>query len=110
MPVSGVSGVGNLFSPGTLAGQAPVYTPVSNPYNPAPVWAPSVGLAWQLPVAEGPLSVITGHHSGASVLRGGYSIATVREGMGVFYAIYGQNQGLTQSTTISPSTYPAIFG
>ena len=106
----GVSGVGNLFAPGVQTGQAPVYTPVSNPYNPPAVWAPSVGLAWSLPVAEGPMKIFTGTHSGAAVLRGGYSIATVREGMDVFYAIYGQNQGLTQSTTITPTTYPTIFG
>jgi hypothetical protein len=106
----GVSGVGNLFQPGNTPGQPPVYTPVSNPYNPPAVWAPSVGLAWSLPSHDGPLGAIFGRHTGASVLRGGYNIATVREGMGVFYAIYGQNQGLTQSTSISPSTYPTIFG
>jgi hypothetical protein len=106
----GISGVGNLFSPGVTTGQPPVYTPVSNPYNPPPVVAPSIGLAWSLPAAEGPMKILTGSHSGASVLRGGYAIATVREGMGVFYAIYGQNQGLTQSTTITPTTYPTIFG
>jgi hypothetical protein len=106
----GVSGVGNLFSPGVQTGSAPVYTPVSNPYNPPPVFAPSIGVAWQLPAREGFLGILTGHKSGDAVLRGGYNIATVREGMGVFYAIYGQNQGLTQSTSISPTTYPTIFG
>lgn len=108
--IYGISGIGNLFNPGVTPGQPPVYTPISNPYDPPAVWAPAVGLAWELPVAEGPLSIITGHHSGATVLRGGYDIATVREGMGVFYAIYGQNQGLTQSTNLSPTTFPTIFG
>jgi Carboxypeptidase regulatory-like domain/TonB dependent receptor len=106
----GISGVGNLFNPGYTPGQAPVYTPLSNPYNSPPVWAPSAGLAWSLPAADGFMGAITGHHTGASVLRGGYSIATVREGMDVFSSIYGQNQGLTQSTTITPATYPTIFG
>jgi hypothetical protein len=106
----GVSGVGNLFNPGYTPGQAPVYTPLNNPYNPPPVWAPSAGLAWSVPGSEGLAGALFGHHAGATVIRGGYNIATVREGMGVFYAIYGQNQGLTQSTSISPTTYPTIFG
>ncbi len=107
----GVSGVGNLFSPGNLSGAAPVYTQLNgNAYNPGPVFAPSLGMAWQLPASEGLLGVLTGHHSGAAVLRGGYSIATVREGMNVFTGLYGSNQGLSIDDSVSPSTYPAIFG
>jgi hypothetical protein len=106
----GISGVGNLFNPGYTPGQAPVYTPVSNPYNPPAVFAPSIGLAWSLPAMEGLAGAIFGRHAATSVLRGGYAIATVREGMDVFSAIYGANQGITQSTSISPTTYPTIFG
>ncbi|MGA3242133.1 MAG: TonB-dependent receptor [Bryobacteraceae bacterium] len=106
----GISGVGNLFNPGYTPGQPPVYTPVSNPYNSPPVWAPSAGLAWSVPAMDGFMGAIFGHHTGASVLRGGYAIATVREGMDVFSSIYGANQGITQSTSISPTTYPTIFG
>src|SRR6202042_3573647 len=46
----------------------------------------------------------------ASVLRGGYSISTVREGMNVYTGLYGSNQGLSIDDSVSPSTYPAIFG
>jgi hypothetical protein len=59
---------------------------------------------------DGFMGALFGHHTGASVLRGGYAIATVREGMDVFSSIYGSNQGITQSTSISPTTYPTIFG
>jgi hypothetical protein len=108
----GVSGAGNLFSPGVLSGSTPVYTQLngSNSYDPPPVWAPSVGLAYQLPAHEGFLGWLTGHHSGASVFRGGYSLATVREGMNVFTSLYGGNQGLQVDDSVSPTTYPAIFG
>jgi len=105
----GVSGVGNLFSPGTLAGSPPVYSQLnsSNNYNPKPVIAPSVGVAYEVPRANGFLGWLTGNHS---VFRGGYSIATVREGMNVFTGLYGSNQGLSIDDSVSPSTYPAIFG
>ncbi len=102
----GVSGVGNLFNPGVMPGQPPVYTPITNPYNPPAVSAPSVGLAWSCRPAKDFGRASPASTPGASVLRGGYTIATVREGMGVFNAIYGQNQGLTQSIRISPTTYP----
>ncbi|HWD00735.1 MAG TPA: TonB-dependent receptor [Candidatus Sulfopaludibacter sp.] len=107
----GISGVGNLFSPGTLTGVHPTYNKLSsNPYDPKAVPAPSVGLAWQLPASEGFLGVLTGHHAGAAVLRGGYAIATVREGMGVYQNLFGSNQGITVDASVSPSTTPANFG
>ncbi|HKE20944.1 MAG TPA: carboxypeptidase-like regulatory domain-containing protein [Bryobacteraceae bacterium] len=107
----GTSGVGSLFQPGANSGVVPTYTPItSSPYTPPLVAAPSVGLAWQLRGSEGPLSFLTGHHDGAAVLRGGYSISTVREGMNVYTSLFGGNQGLTLDASVSPSTYPAIFG
>ncbi len=107
----GISGVGNLFNPGYTPGQPPVYTQISgNAYNPPAVWAPSLGLAWQAPGSEGIWGAIFGHHAGATVLRGGYSISTVREGMNVFTGLYGSNQGITVDDSVSPSTYPTIFG
>jgi hypothetical protein len=107
----GISGVGNLFKPGTLAGTVPTYQQiVGSPYNPPPVYAPSVGLAYQLPVREGWAKIFTGSHSGAAVLRAGYAIATVREGMSVYQSLFGSNQGLSIDDSVSPSTYPAIFG
>lgn len=107
----GVSGVGHLFQPGVLTGQTPVYTQLNGTgYNPPPVPAPSIGMAYQLHPAEGILSFFTGKHEGAAVLRGGYSIATVREGMGVYQSLYGSNQGLTIDASVANSTYPSIFG
>lgn len=107
----GVSGVGNLFQPGTLTGKSPVFTQISgNPYDPPLVPAPSVGLAWQLPAKEGILGALTGNHPGAAVLRGGYAIATVREGMNVYQSLFAQNQGITIDASTSPTTFPANFG
>ncbi len=109
----GVSGVGNLFKPGTLTGTAPSYTQIlgSSPYNPPAVWAPSVGAAYQLPVLENRWArILTGSRPGGAVIRAGYSIATVREGMNVYRSLFGLNQGLTIDDSVSPSTYPAVFG
>jgi hypothetical protein len=108
----GISGVGNLFQPGAAAGVNPSYTPLTgaNTYNMPKVWAPAIGLAYQLPVHEGLPGILTGHHEGAAVLRGGYSIASIREGMNVYTSIYGANQGVTQDASVSPTTYPQYFG
>ena len=108
----GLSGVGNLFKPGTLTGTLPTYTQIqgSAPYHPGAVWAPSVGVAYQMPVWSGIGKYLTGDHTGAAVIRTGYSIATVREGMNVFRSLFGLNQGLTVDASVSPSTYPAVFG
>ena len=107
----GVSGVGNLFKPGTLTGVNPTFTAINGrPYDPPIMPAPSVGLAWQLPAHEGPLGWLTGHHNGAAVLRGGYAIATVREGMGVYRSLFASNAGITLDASTSPTTFPANFG
>ncbi len=107
----GLSGVGNLFQPGNLSGVSPVFTPITgSPYDPPLVFAPAVGVAWTPPPSEGFLKVFTGNHSGASVLRGGYNIATVREGMGVYQSLLATNQGITIDASTSPTTYPANFG
>jgi len=104
----GVSGVGNLFKPGNMPGAPPVYTQINgNPYQPPVTPAPSVGLAWQLPAKEGFLKALTG---GGAVLRGGYAIATVREGMAVYQSLFASNQGITIDASTAPTTYPANFG
>ena len=57
----GVSGVGNLFSPGTLTGSAPTFKQVDgNAYTVPAQWAPSVGMAWQVPKMSGILGKILG--------------------------------------------------
>jgi len=108
----GLSGIGNMFKPGTMTGVAPTYTPVSsaNAYKIPAVWAPSVGFAWQLPQGKGLLGILLGNHTGAAVLRAGYSIASVREGMNVYTSNYGSNQGLTYAASVDPSNYAADFG
>ncbi len=44
------------------------------------------------------------------MIRGGYSIATVREGFNVFTQIWGSNPGLSVSTSVSNATFPTNFG
>jgi hypothetical protein len=110
----GVSGVGNLFKPGTLTGSVPVFNPVSSvdkAYAIPASWDPSVGFAWQIPHAEkGWLSWITGNRPGSMVLRAGYSISTIREGSNVFLQVWGTNPGLTFDTSVSSANTPADFG
>ena len=107
----GISGVGNLFTPGANSGSVPTYTQIKgNTYNPAPVYAPSIGVAYSAPAMEGWKKIFTGSHTGAAVFRAGYSIATVREGMGVYQSLYASNQGISIDDSVSPSTYPAVFG
>jgi hypothetical protein len=110
----GVSGVGNLFKPGTLTGSVPVFQqiqPGTAAYNTyAKQFSPSLGVAWTIPATDKPfLSWIVGK-SGHSVLRGGYSIATVREGMNYFISVWGANQGRNISLTVNPDAFPADFG
>jgi hypothetical protein len=107
----GVSGVGQLFKPGTLLGTTPSFTSVQGTgYSTPAMWAPSVGVAWQLPKKEGILGKIFGGREGSSVLRAGYSISTVREGQNLFISLWGANQGLTQNATVSNAATPADFG
>jgi hypothetical protein len=109
----GISGVGNLFRPGVTPGKVPQYTlgtAGGDAYKIPAVWAPSIGAAWQLPKGEGLLGVLLGKHQGAAVLRGGYSIANIREGWNVFTSVWGSNQGLNADASLAPNTFPADFG
>jgi hypothetical protein len=110
--VWGVSGVGNLFKPGTLTGQVPVYnltTPGETGYDLSPLYSPSVGLAWVLPKSSfKPLAWLIGR-DGESVFRAGYSINSVRED-GSTFARWNTNQGRTVSNNVDPTNFPAIFG
>lgn len=110
----GISGVGNLFRPGTLTGVAnPAYRPVDSGdfayktnYRGL---SPSIGFAWKVPEGPSILRFLTGKE-GQSVLRAGYAISTIREGTGTYVNILGSNQGRTLSTTIDPGNFPAEFG
>jgi hypothetical protein len=106
----GVSGVGNLFAPGTLTGSAPVFSQTKPGQGLSPsfgAYDPTVGLAYKLPKRDGPLQWLTG--KGDSVIRAGGSISTIREGMGFYTGVLGANQGRALTTTVSPVNNPTIF-
>jgi hypothetical protein len=110
----GVSGVGNLFKPGTLTGSVPVYSVVPNGdiqgYPPTRYFVPTVGVAWVLPKKGGPLGWLIGHGEQASVLRAGFAIAGTRGDFQGITAVWGNNQGKQITTSTDPGTTPAAFG
>ena len=108
----GISGIGNIFQPGVQTGVVPTYSQLTqaNTYSEPGVWAPSIGIAWQIPSGEGLMGAIFGHHAGASVLRAGYAIATTREGSGVYQSVYGSNVGISQPASVSNAVDPTDFG
>jgi hypothetical protein len=108
----GVSGVGHMFQPGVLTGVQPTFKAITGhaSYNAPAQYLPSLGLAWQLPAASGFMRIFTGQHSGAAVLRAGYSISSTRPGGYSFQSMYGSNKGLFYSTSVDPSNFPQYFG
>lgn len=101
-PGSTVTGLGNLFKPGTLQGAAPTFsmlTANTHGYNvDKNNLAPSVGVAWTVGADRGFLHKILGS-PGDSVLRGGYSVAFQRPGMSDFTGVYGSNPGVSIDAT-----------
>jgi len=122
--VYGISGIGNLYKPGANSGMTPVsggaaYAPTLPAYVPLTSiseykmprnFNPNIGLAWQLPVMPGIWGRIFGEHQGASVLRAGFSIATIRENIAQLSSMYGSNPGVTVPATVDPVNYPQYFG
>ncbi len=108
----GVSGVGHLFQPGVLTGTAPVFNPLSPGADSYQSrfgnFNPNIGAAYKLPHSGGPLSWLTG--KGDAVVRGGFSIATIREGMGFLSGVLSGNQGRSLATSVDPNNFPANFG
>jgi Carboxypeptidase regulatory-like domain len=108
----GISGVGNLFAPGTLTGSVPQYNLTGDSetgYSMKPLWAPSVGLAWVVPKTSfKPAAILLGHE-GSTVLRAGYSINSVRED-GSTFSVWNTNQGRTVTTSVDPANFASIFG
>jgi hypothetical protein len=99
--VWGVSGVGNLFAPGTLTGRRPDFQQY-NKGEGAYGWdknnfAPSLGFAWTLGGNSSFLGSILGRERGDSVLRAGYSIAYNRPGMNDFVGTIDDNPGIQLS-------------
>jgi hypothetical protein len=105
----GVSGVGNLFKPGVLSGSVPVFSlvpPGVSGYDPgAGRLSPTFGFAYRISHG-GFLHWLTGDDS---VLRGGFSISTIREGIGQLDAVWSGNQGRSLSTSASATANPNIF-
>lgn len=105
----GVSGVGNLFMPGTLAGSTPVFSlvpPGVGGFDPGVGhFSPSLGLAYGIRHG-GFLHWLTGDDS---VLRGGFSISTLRQGIGFLEGVWSGNQGRSLSTSATPTANPTIF-
>jgi hypothetical protein len=94
----GVSGEGNFFQPGKLSGKVPQFIQFNEgdrTFNvDRNVFAPSLGVAWSPQPKGGFFKHLFGE-SGQTVFRGGYSIATNREGLNVVLSILGANPGLT---------------
>jgi hypothetical protein len=113
--VCGVSGVGsggvynacNFYAPGASGGKTPEFnqfTTGTRGYNTD--WnnfAPNLGFAWRPSVESGWLRALLGDPEQAT-LRGGYSEAFERQGLGGFTGVYGPNPGSTLSLTRNVST------
>ena len=94
----GISGEGNLFRPGTLTGTPSTFNRISageQPFAPDKNnFAPSVGFAYSPNWKNGVLNRLFGD-GGQSVIRGGYSIAYIREAGSIVLSILGANRGAT---------------
>ncbi len=105
----GVSGVGNLFKPGVLSGTAPVFSLVPSGvggFDPgAGRFSPTLGIAYRVPNG-GFLHWLTGDDS---VIRGGFSVSTLRQGIGYLDGIWGANAGRSLTTTATAAANPTIF-
>jgi hypothetical protein len=92
----GVSGIGNLFRPGAIGGTAPLYRampPGTNAYDTDWLnFAPSVGFSYSPDWKNGFMKRVFGT-GGQTVLRAGFSMAFVREGLNTFQSINGSNPG-----------------
>jgi len=111
--IFGVSGAGNLFKPGVYEGVITQFSLLeeaerafSNSYDNL---APSVGFAWT-PNFDNKIFKSVFGDGGKTVLRGGYSIAYVREGFNAFTAMFGSNEGVAFGTGTSPGNFPVEFG
>ncbi|HEV8481954.1 MAG TPA: TonB-dependent receptor, partial [Blastocatellia bacterium] len=111
--IFGVSGRGNLFKPGVFTGGVTQFKLVEKgeaAFDPSKRdFAPSVGFAWTPNLNNGFLRRVLGE-TGQTVLRGGYSIAYIREGFNAFDSMFGSNDGPTIALGTGPTNDPTIFG
>lgn len=107
----GESGEGNLFRPGTLTGRISQLVPLGigeelykTDWNNL---APSASVAWSPDFQNGFLHRLFGN-SGQSVIRAGYSVAFVREGLGNVTQLVSANPGgtLTLNSDVDAGTLP----
>ena len=127
--VYGVSGTGNLFKPGTLAGKPPTFRQLEKGERAYPMdWnniSPSVGLAWTPKPRGGFLRTLTGSDF---VVRAGYSRSFTRLGLTDFAGQVANNPGvslavnrtlalgnlgplplLMRNGNLSPAAFPSQF-
>jgi hypothetical protein len=129
--VYGVSGVGNLFKPGTLTGTLPTFRQLKRGERAYPMdWnnvSPSVGVAWTPNQKRGLVGKLTGT-TGDFVVRAGYSRSFTRLGLTDFAGQVANNPGvsiavnrtqaignlgplplLMRSGNLSPAAFPSQF-
>jgi hypothetical protein len=103
--VYGVSGLGNIFKPGTLTGSVPrvIAAKIGEEAYPSDMnnFAPSVGVVWSPSFGDSGLLRRINGESGKSVIRGGYSVSFVREGFDLLGSILGSNPGGSLSASRS---------
>jgi len=97
----------NFLSPGASGGVVPEFKQLTSGTNGYKTdWnnlGPTIGLAWRPNVQDGWLRTLLGDPEQAT-LRGGYSVAYERQGLGVFTGIFGANPGSTVNTTRSATS------
>jgi hypothetical protein len=100
--VWGISGVGNMFKPGTMTGKVPEFVQYKSGtpgYNLSyKDLAPSFGFAWSPNMKGGWLGRILGEN-GQTAIRGGYSLAYSRMGMATYMGMYSGNPGSSLTAT-----------
>ena len=112
-----VTGLGNLYKPGTFQGSPTQYTMLESGTKAFDTdwnnFAPSIGAAWTTGAESGFMRTILGA-PGDSVIRGGYNVSYQRGGMSDMTEVYGDNPGIlidaTRSTTNGNlGTLPVLF-
>jgi hypothetical protein len=97
--VYGISGVSNVFKPGTMTGNLPTFRQLKKGERAYPMdWnnvSPSVGFAWTPTAQGGFFRTLTGSSPGDFVLRGGYSRSYTRLGLSDFTSEIGDNPGVS---------------
>ena len=103
----GIYSACNFFQPNASGGKTPVFSQFLEGkagYNTD--WnnlAPNIGVAWRPHAENGFLRKLLGDPEQATI-RGGYSVAYDRQGLGVFTGIYQDNPGGTISLTRDANT------